>query len=67
MQVLVPRATGKVGQALLAALADRHPDARVRAFAHNRDQPTRSGLTTGKVSHSDRSVAKAAEQVSPHG
>ena len=66
MQILVTGATGKVGQALLAALADRWPGARVRALLHNRDLPARPGLETLKGSLADRSVAEAAVQGCTH-
>jgi UDP-glucose 4-epimerase len=66
MQILVTGATGKVGQALLAALPARYPDATIRALLHSRDLPVRPGLTTLKGSLSDRAVAEAAVRDCTH-
>ena len=60
MKILVTGATGKVGQALLAALPDAYPHATVRALVHSRDLPAGSGLTTVKGSLADQTVAEEA-------
>lgn len=62
MRILVTGATGKVGQALLAAL----PEVDLCALVHNRDLPPRPGLTIMKGSLSDRTVAEAAVQGCTH-
>jgi nucleoside-diphosphate-sugar epimerase len=60
MKILVTGATGKVGQALLAALPDAYPHATVRALMHSRNLPAGPGLTTVNGSLADRSVAEEA-------
>ena len=66
MRILVTGATGKVGQALLAALPAACPQAGVRALVHSRDLPERPGLTTLKGSLADRAVAEAAVEGCTH-
>lgn len=66
MRILVTGATGKVGQALLAALPAACPQAGVRALVHSRDLPERPGLTTLKGSLADRAVAEAAVEDCTH-
>ena len=66
MQILVTGATGKVGQALLAALPARFPDATLRALLHSRDLPARPGLTIVKGSLADRDLAAMAVQGCTH-
>lgn len=58
MRILVTGATGKVGQALLAALPEAYPDAAIRALLHSRDLPPKPRLTTVKGSLADRSVVE---------
>lgn len=66
MRILVTGATGKVGQALLAALPAAYPQAGVRALVYSRDLPERPGLTTLKGSLADRAVAEAAVEDCTH-
>lgn len=66
MQILVTGATGKVGQALLAALPGAFPQASVRALVHSRDLRARPGLSTVKGSLADRAVAEAAVRDCTH-
>ena len=62
MRILVTGAAGKVGQALLAALAG----VEVRALVHSRDLAPRPGLSVVKGSLADQATAQAAVQGCTH-
>jgi UDP-glucose 4-epimerase len=66
MRILVTGATGKVGQALLAALPEAFPHAAIRALVHSRNLPPMPGLTTVRGSLADRAVADEAVRDCTH-
>jgi nucleoside-diphosphate-sugar epimerase len=68
MRILVTGATGKVGQAFIAAvLADaRHADTEIRALCHNRLLPEGPRLSVVHGSIDDRTVSDAALQGVTH-
>jgi UDP-glucose 4-epimerase len=60
MRILVTGATGKVGQTLIAHLAEARPEARIVALCHNRTLPETERLTVVRGSLSDRAVCAGA-------
>lgn len=60
MLVLVTGATGKVGRALIARLAETRPDISVRALCHNRTLPETKTLSVLRGSIADRETCRAA-------
>ncbi len=60
MRILVTGATGKVGQALIAALARTRPDVPVTALCHNRVLDESPTLSVVRGSLADREVCRRA-------
>ena len=60
MHVLLTRATGKVGQALIRRLAGNAPDVSIRALCHNRILEETAALTVVRGSISDRETCRNA-------
>ncbi|MGV8987968.1 MAG: NAD-dependent epimerase/dehydratase family protein [Cypionkella sp.] len=66
MRILVTGATGKVGQTLIARLAQSRPEAKITALCHNRLLPQSDRLQVVRGSLSDREVCRQAVQGATH-